>query len=89
MLVQAVQRATASDGPRCLPSSKIALMTGAKQNASSGIAPVVFVVDDDVSVRESLEALLADAGYRPEAFASAEPFLAHPRRRCPLVWCWT
>ncbi|HET9396625.1 MAG TPA: response regulator [Nitrospiraceae bacterium] len=60
-------------------------MTGAKQTASSEITPVVFVVDDDVSVRESLEALIAAAGYRPEVFASAEAFLAHPRER--LLGC--
>ena len=37
--------------------------------------PVVFVVDDDVSVRESLELLIASAGWLPETFASAEEFL--------------
>jgi len=37
--------------------------------------PVVFVVDDDVSVRESLELLIHSAGWRPEMFASAEDFL--------------
>ncbi|HEX7140372.1 MAG TPA: DNA-binding response regulator, partial [Vicinamibacterales bacterium] len=39
--------------------------------------PVVFVVDDDVSVRESLELLILSAGWRPETFASAEEFLEH------------
>ena len=38
-------------------------------------APVVFVVDDDVSVRESLELLILSAGWKPETFASAEDFL--------------
>src|SRR5262245_33011315 len=38
--------------------------------------PIVFVVDDDISVRESLELLIAEAGWRPEVFASAEEFLA-------------
>lgn len=37
--------------------------------------PVVFVVDDDVSVRESLELLILSAGWRPETFPSAEDFL--------------
>jgi FixJ family two-component response regulator len=41
--------------------------------------PVVFVVDDDVSVRESLELLIRWAGWQPEMFASAEEFLDHPR----------
>lgn len=43
----------------------------------------VFVVDDDISVRESLELLIATAGWRPETFASARAFLAHPRARVP------
>ena len=41
--------------------------------------PVVFVVDDDVSVRESLELLIRSAGWQPETFASAKDFLARPR----------
>jgi FixJ family two-component response regulator len=45
--------------------------------------PIVFVVDDDVSVRESLELLIAEAGWRPEMFASAEEFLARPREPVP------
>jgi FixJ family two-component response regulator len=45
--------------------------------------PVVFVVDDDVSVRESLESLLADAGWHPQVFACAQEFLAHPGRPVP------
>ena len=38
-------------------------------------SPVVFVVDDDVSVRESVELLILSAGWQPETFASAEEFL--------------
>jgi FixJ family two-component response regulator len=45
--------------------------------------PVVFVVDDDVSVRESLELLIDSAGWQPEAFASAMEFLASPRPLSP------
>jgi FixJ family two-component response regulator len=45
--------------------------------------PIVFVVDDDVSVRESLEALISIAGWQPETFASAEEFLARPRVLVP------
>ena len=45
--------------------------------------PIVFVVDDDVSVRESLELLISFAGWQPELFASAEEFLAHPRVPVP------
>jgi FixJ family two-component response regulator len=39
------------------------------------VAPMVFVVDDDLSVRRSLTRLLAAAGYTAEAFASAKEFL--------------
>ena len=45
--------------------------------------PIVFVVDDDLSVRESLELLIQFAGWHPEIFASAEEFLAHPRTATP------
>ena len=44
--------------------------------------PAVFVVDDDVSVRESLELLLRCAGWRVETFASAQEFLARPPANC-------
>jgi FixJ family two-component response regulator len=45
--------------------------------------PIVFVVDDDVSVRESLEALIRFVGWQPETFASAEEFLTRPRPVAP------
>ena len=38
----------------------------------------MFVVDDDVSVRESLELLIESAGWQSQTFASAQEFLAHP-----------
>lgn len=41
--------------------------------------PTVFVVDDDISVRESLELLIRFEGWKPETFASAQEFLARPR----------
>ena len=47
------------------------------------VKAVVFVVDDDVSVRESLELLLADAGWQPRIFDSAQGFLEHPRATVP------
>src|ERR1700691_1394256 len=45
--------------------------------------PIVFVVDDDVSVRESLESLIRFEGWRPETFASAQDFLSRPRVLAP------
>ena len=46
-------------------------------------APIVFVVDDDVSVRESLELLIRCEGWQPETFSSAQEFLARPRVLAP------
>ena len=45
--------------------------------------PIVFVVDDDISVRESLELLIQSAGWQPETFASAQEFLSRPRSLVP------
>jgi FixJ family two-component response regulator len=44
---------------------------------------IVFVVDDDVSVRESLELLIRTAGWQPETFPSAQEFLSRPRPTVP------
>ena len=49
----------------------------------SDTTPIVFVVDDDISVRESLEALVRCAGWQPETFASAQEFLSRPRALVP------
>ena len=45
--------------------------------------PIVFVVDDDASVREALGRLIRSAGMRVEAFASAEAFLERGRADVP------
>lgn len=45
--------------------------------------PIVFVVDDDVSVRESLELLIQSVGWQAETYASAQAFLARPRVIAP------
>src|SRR6266699_4575813 len=49
----------------------------------SHVTPIVFVVDDDISVRESLELLIRNAGWEPATFASAQDFLARPRVHAP------
>ena len=51
--------------------------------AKSQQKPIVFVVDDDISVRESLELLIKFAGWQPETFASAAEFLAQARTPTP------
>src|SRR6478672_7939946 len=47
------------------------------------VTSIVFVVDDDVSMRESLELLIRAAGWRAQTFASAQEFLSHPRPTIP------
>jgi FixJ family two-component response regulator len=56
---------------------------GAKDNSMPDVRGIVFVVDDDISVREALEPLLKDAGWEPRIFESAQGFLDHPRATCP------
>ncbi len=50
--------------------------------SAPNLTPIVFVVDDDISVRESLELLIRCEGWQPETFQSAREFLSLPR---PLV----
>jgi len=47
------------------------------------VTSIVFIVDDDVSVRESLELLISTMGWQPEAFATAQEFLSRPRATVP------
>ena len=49
----------------------------------ANVTPTVFVIDDDISVRESLELLIDSAGWRAETFASAQDFLSRPRATIP------
>ena len=61
-------------------------MIGVNHQARAPVShttPVVFVVDDDVSVRESLEPLIRCEGWQTEVFASARQFLARPRLVAP------
>jgi FixJ family two-component response regulator len=51
--------------------------------AMSGSLPVVYVVDDDISVRDSLELLIRTAGWQPEIFESAQEFLSRPHAVVP------
>jgi FixJ family two-component response regulator len=48
-----------------------------------GMGPIVFVVDDDISVRESLELLIRCEGWQPETFSSGQEFLTRPRVLVP------
>jgi FixJ family two-component response regulator len=64
-------------GSASLSVPKAVHMVGATRNVGSAVKPVVFIVDDDISVRESLRPLIAQAGWQSEVFASAAEFLGH------------
>jgi FixJ family two-component response regulator len=49
----------------------------------SRVSPIVFVVDDDATVRDSLELLILSEGWQPETFQSAREFLSQPRALVP------
>ena len=51
--------------------------------AIPNFTPIVFVVDEDISVRVTLEDLIRSEGWQPETFASAQEFLAQPRPPFP------
>jgi FixJ family two-component response regulator len=57
--------------------------TQSETTGVSSATPIVFVIDEDVLVRESLELLIEVAGWRVETFASAQEFLARPRAQVP------
>ena len=50
---------------------------------SCSAMPIVFVVDSDISVRESLAILIQNTGWQSQTFASATEFLAHPKSATP------
>lgn len=70
-------------GNRAALMSSISSPNALSGRPDSRSTPTVFVVDDDVSVRESLELLIQSAGWRPETFASAAPFLTRSRVAVP------
>jgi DNA-binding NtrC family response regulator len=47
--------------------------------------PIVFVIDNDISVRKTLESLINRGGWQSKTFASAHEFLARPRPYVPSV----
>lgn len=54
-----------------------------KVTPMSPATPVVFIVDDDISVRDSLELLVREEGWQPEIFSDANAFLEHRHGRVP------
>src|SRR5215813_1070825 len=64
-------------------SGMITSLPGQRSSSMAVATPTVFVVDDDISVRESLELLIATAGWQPELCASAQEFLQRPHPFVP------
>jgi FixJ family two-component response regulator len=69
--------------PPSLSDSANAPNRAAKLSSLPHAQSIVFVVDDDVSVRTSLELLIDSAGWQSETFGSAQQFLARPRAHSP------
>jgi len=46
-------------------------------------ASIVYVVDDDISIRQSLELLIRNEGWQPELFETAQEFLRSPKTSLP------
>jgi FixJ family two-component response regulator len=64
-------------------NTRVAVHVGMRSSAMSQGTPIVFVVDDDLSVRKSLELLICNAGWQPETFESAQEFLRRQRVLVP------
>ncbi len=64
-------------------SAEAAFDHGSGLNPMSHPTPIVFVVDDDISVRELLELLISNEGWLPETFESAQEFLSRQRVLAP------
>jgi FixJ family two-component response regulator len=60
-----------------------ALWTSSRSLSMQHGTPIVFVVDDDPSVREALDSMILQAGWQPKVFASAQEFLGQPRAVVP------
>jgi len=74
---------SAAISPGCPANSAQVLGPVLKSSSISDNKPTVFVLDQDPSVRESLELLIRREGWGSETFASAQEFLAHPRASGP------
>jgi FixJ family two-component response regulator len=66
-----------------MASHALANGLGSPATSDPSSNPIVFVVDDDISVRESVELLIRNEGWKVETFASAQEFLARPRTPVP------
>ena len=62
--------------------TNVVLGSSARVSSAANPRPVVFVVDDDISVRESIEVMMEEVGWRPVGYASAREFLSQTRSVC-------
>ncbi len=79
------ERADVPKGPptrRYVPSGAMPDIR-ARSTPSAAATPVVFVVDDDIAVRETLQRLIQGIGWHAQTFASAQAFLARPHVFAP------
>ncbi len=65
------------------PNARAVVHDGMLASAGSQAVPIVFIVDDNVSLRRSLEPLICGAGWQPEVFESVQDFLCCERVLVP------
>lgn len=75
--------ATATIPRGCAPNPILAFRRGSNLQTTSQTTPTVFVIDDDISVRQSLEMLIRSQGWQVQTFESAQDFLTRPRCLAP------
>ena len=68
---------------RAYTASSFSAARNIKTVTMANVTPIVFVVDDDISIRESLELLVKTCGWHAETFPSAHEFLSRPRATVP------
>src|SRR3984957_8367406 len=83
MPVETIQRHGFAQGARHGLGGGLKVPIKMAAQPTSQPTPIVFIVDDDVSVRESLELLIGAENLRAETFASAQEFLSRPRAPVP------
>jgi two-component system CheB/CheR fusion protein len=87
-MVQTIQRLLATPQAGPAPTAPALQPSSAPARSADGEAPTIFVVDDDNTLRETLRAVLEDAGRIVEDFPSCEAFLAayrQGREGCLLI----
>jgi FixJ family two-component response regulator len=78
-----MQQALETAGSTAVECRSVGVADDIRSSPTWHAMPIVFVIDDDISVRESLELLIRNAGWQVETFETAQGFLSRPRIAVP------